>query len=213
MVKEYGSSFSVKNLRRMVQFAVSFPDEHIVVSLVRQLSWTHFIALIPLKDPLQRTYARCVSRNNGEGQGDAALQAAGTGAPGGHAGESVPPQLRLLQSKRSIRTRPCLPRPMIVSVGFPPAIPALTVIRLGPCRAWNFPPVACCHRRCRVRNNPDSPRADVGGDGQVLNTASQIISYRGRLMAFGIRETRLHPVSSPATINSTSCPLPLFFSP
>lgn len=56
LVKEYGSSFAVKNLRRMVQFASTFPDEQIVVSLIRQLSWTHFIALIPLKDPLQRDY-------------------------------------------------------------------------------------------------------------------------------------------------------------
>ena len=54
--KEYGGSFEVKNLRRMVQFAATFPDEPIVVSLIRQLSWTHFIALIPLKDPLQRDY-------------------------------------------------------------------------------------------------------------------------------------------------------------
>lgn len=56
LAQDYGSSFSVKNLRRMVQFAVTFPDEQIVVSLIRQLSWTHFIALIPLKDPLQRDY-------------------------------------------------------------------------------------------------------------------------------------------------------------
>jgi len=56
LVKEYGGSFEVKNLRRMVQFAATFPDEQIVVSLIRQLSWTHFIALIPLKDPLQRDY-------------------------------------------------------------------------------------------------------------------------------------------------------------
>ncbi|MCJ2374460.1 PDDEXK nuclease domain-containing protein [Pseudomonas sp. RGM 3321] len=56
LVKEYGSSFAVKNLRRMMQFAATFPDEQIVVSLIRQLSWTHFIALIPLKDPLQRDY-------------------------------------------------------------------------------------------------------------------------------------------------------------
>ncbi len=55
-VSDYGGSFSEKNLRRMVQFAVTFPDEQIVVSLIRQLSWTHVIALIPLKDPLQREY-------------------------------------------------------------------------------------------------------------------------------------------------------------
>jgi predicted nuclease of restriction endonuclease-like (RecB) superfamily len=56
LVKDYGSSFSLKNLRRMVQFAVTFPDEPIVVSLIRQLSWTHFIALIPLKDVRKRDY-------------------------------------------------------------------------------------------------------------------------------------------------------------
>src|SRR3989344_665288 len=53
---EYGSGFAEKNLRRMIQFAEVFPDEQIVVSLIRQLSWTHFIALIPLKDPLQRDF-------------------------------------------------------------------------------------------------------------------------------------------------------------
>lgn len=40
----------------MIQFAEVFPDEQIVVSLIRQLSWTHFIALIPLKDPLKRDF-------------------------------------------------------------------------------------------------------------------------------------------------------------
>ena len=34
---EYGASFSEKNLRRMMQFADTFPDEKIVVSLIRQL--------------------------------------------------------------------------------------------------------------------------------------------------------------------------------
>jgi predicted nuclease of restriction endonuclease-like (RecB) superfamily len=39
-----------------VQFAATFTDEQIVVLLIRQLSWTHVIVLIPLKDPLQRDY-------------------------------------------------------------------------------------------------------------------------------------------------------------
>ncbi|MCP5162666.1 MAG: DUF1016 domain-containing protein [Hahellaceae bacterium] len=54
--QEYGSGFSEKNLRRMIQFADIFPDESNVVSLIRQLSWTHFIALIPIKDPLARDF-------------------------------------------------------------------------------------------------------------------------------------------------------------
>lgn len=56
LVGDYGRSFADKNLRRMVQFAATFPDEPIVVTLSRQLSWSHFVALIPLKEPLQRDY-------------------------------------------------------------------------------------------------------------------------------------------------------------
>ena len=40
----------------MIQFAGVFPDEKIVVSLIRQLSWSHIIALIPLERPLQRDF-------------------------------------------------------------------------------------------------------------------------------------------------------------
>jgi hypothetical protein len=42
LVEEYGDGFSAKNLRRMMQFNEVFPDYQIVVSLIRQLSWTHF---------------------------------------------------------------------------------------------------------------------------------------------------------------------------
>jgi len=40
----------------MVRFAEAFPDIQIVSSLLRQLSWTHFLSLIYLKDPLQREF-------------------------------------------------------------------------------------------------------------------------------------------------------------
>lgn len=53
---EYGNGFTEKNLRRMIQFAEIYHDKKIVVSLIRQLSWTHFIAIIPLKDSLQRDF-------------------------------------------------------------------------------------------------------------------------------------------------------------
>jgi len=56
LVMEYGGGFSEKNLRRMVQFAEVFPDERIVVTLSRQLSWSHFVTLIPLDQPLQRDF-------------------------------------------------------------------------------------------------------------------------------------------------------------
>ena len=41
---DHGSSFGEKNLRRMIQFAEVFADEQIVVSLIRELTWTHFFA-------------------------------------------------------------------------------------------------------------------------------------------------------------------------
>lgn len=40
----------------MIQFAEVFSDEQIVVSLTRQLSWTHFVTLMPLKDDIKRDF-------------------------------------------------------------------------------------------------------------------------------------------------------------
>ncbi|HEY6527895.1 MAG TPA: PDDEXK nuclease domain-containing protein [Cellvibrionaceae bacterium] len=54
--EEFGRGYSEKQLRRMMQFAEVFPDAQIVASLTRQLSWTHFTQLIPVKDPLQREF-------------------------------------------------------------------------------------------------------------------------------------------------------------
>lgn len=53
---DYGSGFGEKYLRKMIQFADVFPDEKIVASLMRQLSWTHFLLLIPLKDMTKRDF-------------------------------------------------------------------------------------------------------------------------------------------------------------
>lgn len=48
--KKYGRNFEIKNLRRMIQFAEQFTDFQIVVPLARQLSWSHFLILLPLKN-------------------------------------------------------------------------------------------------------------------------------------------------------------------
>jgi predicted nuclease of restriction endonuclease-like (RecB) superfamily len=45
----YGRNFEEKNLRRMMQFAEQFAELEIVVPLARQLSWSHFLILLPLK--------------------------------------------------------------------------------------------------------------------------------------------------------------------
>lgn len=56
LAQEYGRGFGEKNLRRMVKFAATFPEEPIVATLSRQLSWSHFVLLLALKEPLQRDY-------------------------------------------------------------------------------------------------------------------------------------------------------------
>lgn len=56
LAAEYGKGFAEKSLRRMIQFAEVFPDENIVATLSRQLSWSHFIEILPLKQPLEREY-------------------------------------------------------------------------------------------------------------------------------------------------------------
>ena len=65
LVAEYGRGFAEKNLRRMVQFAQAYPDEAIIVTLLRQLSWSHFLALLPLDKPFQRDFYAEMSRIEG----------------------------------------------------------------------------------------------------------------------------------------------------
>ncbi len=52
----YGKSFQEKNLRRMMQFAEVFSNIEIVAPLARQLSWSHFTILIPIKETTKRMF-------------------------------------------------------------------------------------------------------------------------------------------------------------
>lgn len=60
---KYGRNFTEKNVRRMMQFAEQFVDKGIVVTLSRQLSWSHFLVIIPVKNPEAKLfYANQVSK-------------------------------------------------------------------------------------------------------------------------------------------------------
>lgn len=48
LTDEFGRGYSEKQLRRMMQFAETFPDQQIVATLWRQLSLSHFKQLISL---------------------------------------------------------------------------------------------------------------------------------------------------------------------
>jgi predicted nuclease of restriction endonuclease-like (RecB) superfamily len=52
----YGKGFDSRSLFRMVRFAKAFPDEEIVATLSPLLSWSHFIELISIDDPLKRKF-------------------------------------------------------------------------------------------------------------------------------------------------------------
>ena len=64
LAQEFGRGFEAKNLRRMVQFAQAFPQPEIVATLSRQLSWSHFVNLVPLKtEPARQFYASQAATN------------------------------------------------------------------------------------------------------------------------------------------------------
>ena len=56
LMAEHGEIWNEKHLHRVMRFASVFPDKEIVASLMRQLSWTHFLMLVPMEDPLKREF-------------------------------------------------------------------------------------------------------------------------------------------------------------
>lgn len=61
---KYGRNFTEKNVRRMLRFAEQFSDFQIVLTLSRQLSWSHFVELLPLKTiEAKLFYAQNASNN------------------------------------------------------------------------------------------------------------------------------------------------------
>lgn len=56
LMSEFGHGFNLRNLYRAIQFFESFPDEQIVSTLSTQLSWSHFVEILPVKHPLAREF-------------------------------------------------------------------------------------------------------------------------------------------------------------
>jgi hypothetical protein len=61
---QFRRGFSQQNMFRMVEFAEAFPDEKIVSTLSRELGWSHFVELLPLKKHLQRYFDPEINRRN-----------------------------------------------------------------------------------------------------------------------------------------------------
>ena len=56
LVPEYGQGFGERNLARMIKFAEVFPSGEMVGALSRQLGWSHFVEILPIKDGLKRDF-------------------------------------------------------------------------------------------------------------------------------------------------------------
>jgi len=56
LIEKYGKSFDIQNVRRMMRFAEKFDDFEIVSELATQLSWTHFVEILPIKSDEARLY-------------------------------------------------------------------------------------------------------------------------------------------------------------
>lgn len=54
--KEFGKSYSKRNLQYFRQFYLAFPDEEIVNACVHNLSWTHFRSLLRVPDEAARLW-------------------------------------------------------------------------------------------------------------------------------------------------------------
>ena len=56
MSQEYGKGFDKSSVHRMIKLYQEFPDEGLILSWSQRLSWTHFIALIPIEDEMKREF-------------------------------------------------------------------------------------------------------------------------------------------------------------
>jgi predicted nuclease of restriction endonuclease-like (RecB) superfamily len=56
LTAEFGAGFNYTALTRMARFAEWMTDEQIIATLSQTLSWSHFIELLPIKDPLARDF-------------------------------------------------------------------------------------------------------------------------------------------------------------
>lgn len=65
LAENYGKGFNRASIFRMIQFYQEFPDKEKVATLSRQLTWSHFVELLPMEDSLKRDFyaTMCMKEN------------------------------------------------------------------------------------------------------------------------------------------------------
>ena len=59
----YGAGFNRSAISRMINFYQEFPDYEKVATLSQQLTWSHFIEILPIKDELKRDFYAVMCKN------------------------------------------------------------------------------------------------------------------------------------------------------
>lgn len=62
---KYGRGFNRSSVFRMIQFYQYFPDFQKVATLSQQLSWSHFVELLPIQDSTKREFYAIMCANEG----------------------------------------------------------------------------------------------------------------------------------------------------
>ena len=65
LTQEYGKGFNRTSVFRMIKFYQEFPDREKVATLSQQLTWSHFVELLPIADDLKRDFYAAMCKNEG----------------------------------------------------------------------------------------------------------------------------------------------------
>lgn len=60
---DYGEGFNRSAISRMINFYQEFPDYEKVATLSQQLTWSHFVEILPIKDELKREFYAAMCKN------------------------------------------------------------------------------------------------------------------------------------------------------
>ncbi len=63
LAANYGKGFTRASVFRMIQFYQRSPDKKKVATLSQQLTWSHFVELLPIDDSLKRDFYAAMCRN------------------------------------------------------------------------------------------------------------------------------------------------------
>ena len=63
LTAEYGKGFEKSSVFKMVKFYQEFPEYEKVATLSQQLTWSHFVELLPIEDELKRDFYATMCKN------------------------------------------------------------------------------------------------------------------------------------------------------